>query len=59
MSSDKPILNMPTDQDLPAGGLSAPPIDLEVLAKKVYDLLRRELRLERERSGQTRTRRLG
>lgn len=34
-----------------SGAAGAPPVDLPVLAQKVYELLRRELRLDYERLG--------
>lgn len=36
--------------------VTAPDIDLQALTQKVYDLLKRELRLDRERLGQIRYR---
>ena len=53
------LKNIPEDHNSPDRTPSEPSIDLEALARKVYDLLRRELRLERERLGQTRPGRLG
>ena len=35
----------------PAEGSTAPEIDLEALARKIYELLKREVRIERERLG--------
>ncbi len=35
----------------PSGGESDRPIDLEALARCVYDMLKREMRIERERLG--------
>lgn len=42
-----------SDAEPAAQPAQAPEIDLEALAEKVYALLREELRLERERLGQT------
>jgi hypothetical protein len=53
-NSENRVIHRAEDDDEGSLGVDLEDLDLQALAEQVYDLLKRELRLERERQGSRR-----